>query len=48
MFIMTINVLLLSFHYNCIESETESIQTTVWAFPLKKKKIKNVIILKYD
>lgn len=37
MFIMTINVLVDSFHYNCIESETESSQATSWVFPLKKK-----------
>lgn len=46
MFIMTINVLLHSFYYNCIESKTESIQTTNSAFPLKKNTIN--IILKYD
>lgn len=36
MFIMTINVLEDSFHYDCIESETESIQATSWVFPLSK------------
>lgn len=36
MFIVAINVLVSSFHYNCIESETESIQATSWVFPLKK------------
>lgn len=40
MFIMTINVLLHSFYYNGIESETESIQTTDGVFPLKKKILK--------
>lgn len=38
MFIMTINVLLHSFYYNCIESKTESIQMTDWIFSLKKRK----------
>lgn len=43
MFIVTINVLADSFHYNGIESQTESTQATSWVFPLKKKYLGNMI-----